>query len=79
LIAWVGCLIDAYEQEQWFGDDIRLKGHMRRIDFVGAKVLCFAAAHIGSGRAAPERGATPRPAPGSTSAPLLQRQAAGQG
>jgi HD-GYP domain-containing protein (c-di-GMP phosphodiesterase class II)/DNA-binding CsgD family transcriptional regulator len=55
LIAWVGCHIDAYEQAKWFGDDIRLKEDMRHVDYAGANVLRFAAAHVGSDRAGLER------------------------
>jgi HD-GYP domain-containing protein (c-di-GMP phosphodiesterase class II)/DNA-binding CsgD family transcriptional regulator len=55
LIAWIGCHIDAYEQAKWFGDDIRLKEDMRQVDYVGANVLRFAAAHVGSAHTGLER------------------------
>src|SRR5712691_2200964 len=33
LLAWVGCHVDAYEQANWFGDDMALKADFRRVDF----------------------------------------------
>jgi HD-GYP domain-containing protein (c-di-GMP phosphodiesterase class II) len=55
LLAWVGCHIDAYEQAKWFGDDLRLKGDVRLVDFGGAAAVRFMGSHVGRGRTGVDR------------------------
>jgi HD-GYP domain-containing protein (c-di-GMP phosphodiesterase class II) len=50
LVVWVGCHVDAYEQAKWFGDEMALKGDVRRTDFhTAASGPLFMLRHLGSG------------------------------
>src|SRR6201982_182241 len=50
LLGWVGCLVDAYEQAKWFGDDLALKADGRNVDFTGPVVAGrFGLEHFGAG------------------------------
>jgi len=36
LVAWVGCHVDAYEQANWFGDEMALKSDFCGVDFANS-------------------------------------------
>lgn len=49
LLAWVCCHADAYEQAQWFGDDIALHAGIVEVDMAGLPLLGFLMRHAGAG------------------------------
>lgn len=55
LLAWVGCMADAYEVAQWFGDDIAFKAATYDVDLAGLPMLGFMLRRAGTGSPALHR------------------------
>jgi HD-GYP domain-containing protein (c-di-GMP phosphodiesterase class II) len=49
LLAWVGCVADAYEVSTWFGDDIAFRADSYEVDLAGLPMLGFMLRHVGAG------------------------------
>lgn len=49
LLAWVGCVADAYEVATWFGDDIAFRADSYEVDLAGLPMLGFMLRHVGAG------------------------------
>ncbi len=55
LLAWVGCVADAYEVATWFGDDIAFRADSYEVDLAGLPMLGFMLRHVGAGSPALHR------------------------
>jgi HD-GYP domain-containing protein (c-di-GMP phosphodiesterase class II) len=55
LLAWVGCVADAYEVSTWFGDDIAFRADSFEVDLAGLPMLGFMLRHVGAGAPALHR------------------------
>jgi HD-GYP domain-containing protein (c-di-GMP phosphodiesterase class II) len=55
LLAWVGCVADAYEVATWFGDDIAFRADSYEVDLAGLPMLGFMLRHVGAGAPALHR------------------------
>ena len=55
LLAWVGCVADAYEVATWFGDDIAFRADSYEVDLAGLPMLGFMIRHVGAGSPALHR------------------------
>ncbi len=49
LLAWVGCVADAFEVATWFGDDIAFRADSYDVDLSGLPMLGFMLEHVGAG------------------------------
>lgn len=49
LLAWVGCVADAFEVATWFGDDIAFRADSYEVDLSGLPMLGFMLEHVGAG------------------------------
>ena len=49
LLAWVGCVADAFEVATWFGDDIEFRADSFEVDLNGLPMLGFMLRHVGAG------------------------------
>lgn len=55
LLAWVGCVADAYEVATWFGDDITYRADSYEVDLAGLPMFGFMLRHVGAGTPARHR------------------------
>jgi HD-GYP domain-containing protein (c-di-GMP phosphodiesterase class II) len=49
LLAWVGCVADAYEMGKWFGDDTAIHADSYLVDMTGLPMMRFMIGHVASG------------------------------
>jgi len=49
LLAWVGCLADAYEMSKWFGDDMAVRADSYLVDLTGLPMMRFMIGHVAAG------------------------------
>jgi HD-GYP domain-containing protein (c-di-GMP phosphodiesterase class II) len=49
LLAWVGCVADAHEMGNWFGDDMKVRSDSYLVDLTGVPMMRFMLGHVGSG------------------------------
>ena len=49
LLAWVGCVADAYEMGKWFGDDMAVRADSYLVDLTGLPMMSFMIGHVASG------------------------------
>ena len=49
LLAWVGCLADAYEMGKWFGDDTAVRADSYLVDLTGLPMMRFMLGHVAAG------------------------------
>jgi len=49
LLAWVGCVADAYEMGKWFGDDMAVRADSYLVDMTGLSMMRFMIGHVAGG------------------------------
>ena len=55
MLAWVGCVAEAHDVSQWFGDDIAFRSDSYDVDMAGLPMFGFMLRHVGSGAPALRR------------------------
>lgn len=55
MLAWVGCVAEAHDVSQWFGDDISFRADSYDVDMAGLPLFGFMLRHVGTGAPALRR------------------------